>query len=69
MKNFWCTVILRAPKLSIIVCFSDNRRPCLADRFDGQEREVVSSGQVSLVANEVPGPFRKKSIVKMVLSP
>ena len=27
--------------------------------YDG-EREVVSSSPVSLVANKVPGPFRKK---------
>ncbi len=30
--------------------------------------ELVSSGQFHMVANEVPGPFRKKSIVKKVLS-
>ena len=36
---------------------------------NNKECELVPSGPVSLVANEVPGPFRKKSIVKIVLSP
>ena len=38
---------------------------CSTIAFPQQECEVVSSGPVSLVANEVVGPFWKKSAVKM----